>query len=648
MSNPKFLTTARERRCCLRNMKKHLNSLFKKDYPIWGLVLISTFFSLLVVIGPVQAQGVTAVQTLTGETGPDAGVVYDLPNLKRGQTLYVYAQGISGNLDPLALLMEDDADQAAVRANFVAEVQQAIAAGRDPLEIIPEFADNAFPAWDDDSGHGYAATFEFKIPANDDYQLVVTGTPSTKTFGAFQLLLGLNEPAVLTGQAKPTGDTIAVLNQKESRFNVAVEEKSGTLTEDKRSTFFTLRDVEAGDTVYATVEATSGDLAPILILEDFGGKPLKTGNFSGQQTEATLEYTVEDDGSNYRLRLQACCNDGSATAGDYQLVVGLNAPEVLTGQATPTTRKAVNEAIEVKVGVVMEQITGVDQKSENFGVVADLRMEWTDPALAFSPDECQCRFQTMRIGAFDKYLAEKGITQWPSTTLFNQQGRRDSQSQLVVVWPDGHALYNERFSATLQAPDFDFHRFPFDKQQFYIRFKSVFPEEFYVYTDMEGYGGLGEQLGEEEWIIDDFTTEIDTHNGSSRYSFGFDATRHLSFYIFRIFVPVLVIILVSWFTFFLKDYGKRVDVASGNLLLFIAFSFTISDSLPKLGYLTLLDSILVSTFVVTALVIVFNVYLKRMEAEGRESFAGRIDKYMIWIYPLAYFAAFVIVTFFFA
>jgi hypothetical protein len=111
---------------------------------------------------------------------------------------------------------------------------------------------------------------------------------------------------------------------------------------------------------------------------------------------------------------------------------------------------------------------------------------------------------------------------------------------------------------------------------------------------------------------------------------------------------VLVIILVSWFTFFLKDYGKRVDVASGNLLLFIAFSFTISDSLPKLGYLTLLDTIMVSTFVVTALVIVFNVYLKRMEAEGKESFVQRIDKYMIWIYPLAYVAAFVIVTIFFA
>jgi hypothetical protein len=295
----------------------------------------------------------------------------------------------------------------------------------------------------------------------------------------------------------------------------------------------------------------------------------------------------------------------------------------------------------------MEQITGVDQKSENFGVVVDMRMEWTDPRLAFSPDECQCSFQTFTLSTFGKYLDEKGITEWPSFTVFNQQGRRDSQAQTIVVQPDGHAIYVERFSATLQAPDFNFEMFPFDTQQFYIRIKSVFPEEFFVYTDLENFSALGKQLGEEEWVVDDFETIVDTHNNGSRYSFGFDAYRHLNFYLFRIFVPVLVIIIVSWFTFFLKDYGKRVDVASGNLLLFIAFNFTISNDLPRLGYLTLLDTILISTFVVTALVIVFNVYLKRLEVDGKKNFANTIDKYMIWIYPLAYFLAFAVVSVFF-
>ena len=122
----------------------------------------------------------------------------------------------------------------------------------------------------------------------------------------------------------------------------------------------------------------------------------------------------------------------------------------------------------------------------------------------------------------------------------------------MVVSSTGEAIYVERFTATLQAPDFDFRQFPFDKQKFFIRLKSVFPEEFYVYSDLEGFSGLGEQLGEEEWIITDYGTSVDTHDGSSRFSFGFEAERHLTFYIFRIFVPVLAIIIVSWFTFFLK------------------------------------------------------------------------------------------------
>ncbi len=628
-------------------MKKHRKSPFNKHLLIYLLVFASTLIGLLAITIPAKAQELAEVQELTGDMGPGAALVYDLPQLKRGQILYVYAQGTSGNLDPLVLITDGDADQSDMRSNFIAEVQQAIAAGRDPLEVIPEFADRNFLAWNDDSGQGLDAALQFMVPADGAYKLTITSSPSAQTFGAFRMLIGIDSPEILTGQAEPTTSTIAVLNQGESLFNVAVTEITGAFDEDKRATFFKLQEIEAGDILYATVQATSGDLAPILTLENYAGKPLRTGNFSGQQSNASLEHTFEEGGINFILRLVACCDEGPKTVGDYRLLVGINAPDVLTGQATPTIQPVLEGPTEVKIGMKMEQISSVDQKAENFDAVVDFRVEWTDPALAFNPDDCQCIFQTFRIAGFDKYLAEKGVTQWPAATLFNQQGRRDSQSQVVVVKSTGETIYVERFTATLQAPDFDFRQFPFDKQKFFIRLKSVFPEEFYVYSDLEGHSGLGDQLGEEEWIITDYGTSFDTHDGSSRFSFGFEAERHLTFYIFRIFVPVLAIIIVSWFTFFLKDYGKRVDVAGANLLLFIAFNFTISGDLPRLGYLTLMDTILISTFVVTALVIVFNVYLKRIETTGRESFALRIDTYMIWIYPFVYIAAFIIVTFFF-
>jgi hypothetical protein len=584
---------------------------------------------------PAFAQDGGSVQQLTGALELEDGSFYLLPGLERGDTLYVYMSGTSGNLDPFLALLDGQADAGAITAEFWAEVDRAVAEGRDPLQELPDILAELALAWDDDSGAGYDAAFEYAVPADGDYRLLVTSSPARDTFGAYSVTIGINAPLVLTGKAPSTGAEIAILDDDATSARTYVQELTGTLSPEASEDRFSLRALRQGDTLFAWVEAVSGDLAPLLVLHDYGDKPVSTGNLSGERSQTSLFYDSAEDASNYTLAVSNDLFATGQTAGDYRLLVGINAPDVLLGEAETTDRPVLLKPTDVRVGVELQQITDVDQISERFGAVADLQMEWLDPDLAYNPDTCQCSVRTFAGDEFAKYVSSKGAF-WPEFTFFNQQGNRWIQNRNGVVWPDGSAYYVERFTTDFQAPDFDFTQFPFDTQKLYIHLQSVYPDQFYVYSDPEELSGLGEQLGEEEWTVVESSTETGIEDSRAWYALGFQVHRHLSFYVFRILVPIVLIIAVSYITFFLKEYGKRVDVASANLLVFVAFNFTVSGELPRLGYLTFMDAILIGTFIITAVVVAFNVFLRRLQVVGKEDLAHRIDAYSIWVYPLAY------------
>ena len=603
------------------------------------VALVLAVLPVLIAAAPIQAQERVAVQEMTGLLEPEDARFYTLQDLKKGDTVYVYARNESGNLDPFVALPDVFYDKNTLRDDYLAEIDRAIEEGQDPLVAVPEFADRLFLAWDDDGGLGHDASMEFQVPKDGDYQLLVTNAAASGTFGDYNLLIGLNEPSVAEGEGEPTGETIAVFDKQASEDGRSVQEVTGNITAQKESTFYFLEPIEEGDTLYVYAEAVSGDLRPTIVLSDYSRKPLRTGNFNCGDTTATLQYELDEDGRGLELEVSGCPDGEDSTTGSYRLRVGVNAPEVLTGDVAVEGQPVVKQPIEVQVGLQMDQITNVDEVSENFAIVGNLQMEYDDPALAFDPSECRCRVKLFRDDDFVDFVAERDII-WPAFVFFNQQDRRWSQNRLVAVEVDGHALYFERFTATLQAPDFDFRSFPFDEQVFYIRIDLLIPEERFVYSELEGFSAVGEQLGEEEWVVTSFDVEIDSQQFGSRFNFAFTAKRVIGYYVTRILVPLLLIIMVSWVAFFLNDYVKRIEVTGGNLLLFIAFNFAIAGDLPRLGYMTFMDVLLMSTFAISVLIVAFNVLLRRLEIHEKGALAEILDRYTLWIIPIIYAVAY--------
>lgn len=628
---------------------KHSQRRRKFSFILLAIVVAALALNTAVPLAFAQDTG--RVQITTGELNDQVpGQWYVLKDLKQGETLAVRLQGKSGSLDPLVAIVDGAVDPASIGPAFQADVQKAIDAGQDPLTVIPQFADTYFLAWDDDSGGGLDAATQLVVPADGDYHILVTRSPLAGTLGKFQLTMGLDAQLPLTDQVRAAGEPFANRIEVSAAIQ-SVEEKLITLSSETAAVEIQLVDLAPGDTLQVFVESTTSGRTPAVALQAFGTKAVRAGDYNSDRTQASFEYSFPTGGENYALRVSACCDDGTTWTEDVRLLVGRNSPDVMTGQAEPAGPPVIRQPIPVKVGVKLQQITGVDQKSENYGAVYSLRMIWQDPQLAFRPDECQCEYKVFYNDDFAKFASQQDID-WPTFVIENQQNNRWVQNKAVVVHPDGSAKYFERFTTDLQAPDFQFRAFPFDEQQFYIHVDSLVAVDTFTFEPDDEFTEIGSSLGEEEWYITDWQSTVtsgsfSTETETPRFEMRFWAKRHLTFYIFRILVPLALIISVSWITFFLQDFGKRVDVTSANLLLFFAYNFTIANDLPRLGYMTYLDALLVGTFIISVLTLGYNVYLKRQESKGKITNARRIDRYMIWLYPLGFLLAFGVVTWIF-
>ncbi len=599
--------------------------------------------AILVTSPQARSESAPAVQVFEGTVEPRLLLMFVARGLAKGDRLEVHAVGTSGSLDPsLAVLGE-----AMSVEDLISEAKKARSAaidrGLDMHEADKSIANRLFLAWDDDSGPGYGAKTSITIPEDGDYRILLSGglglfdpeEIARVTAGEYRLTASLNAPISAFSQDK--GTPFLELDLAQMR-TTDVQRVSGETTPETPTVEYPLYQLQAGDTLYAWIEGTQGANAPRLRLLDFGGKQLQHVNANADQPSAEFSYQATETTSALMLSVEG----DEDKEMPYTLVIGRNAPEVQKGKGEKRGRPIVRPPIEVQVAVELEQITNVNQKEENFSVVAAIDMRWRDPRFAFSPDSCECRRLLLDEDGFKDFLSKRNLN-WPRFVISNQQGPRWPQRQVFEVAADGNVSYFERFTTTLQAPEFDFRLFPLDKQTFYIRIEGIVPIQEYVFVADEERSALGRKLGEEEWLVTHFAVSAYNWGPEARFIYRFEAQRHIVYYLLRFFVPILLIILIGWFTFSLQDYAKRTDIAAGNLLLFIAFSFTIANDLPRLGYVTFIDMLLIVAFAVGASLVVLNMYLRGLETAGRMELVSRIHPWALWLYPLAYIAPLVAV-----
>ena len=118
----------------------------------------------------------------------------------------------------------------------------------------------------------------------------------------------------------------------------------------------------------------------------------------------------------------------------------------------------------------------------------------------------------------------------------------------------------------------------------------------------------------------------------------FNIERLTSYYIYKIILPIIFILAISWSVFWVRgsQIDAKVNVTIVCLLALIAYNFIIDEDLPKLPYLTFLDAFILLSYFFTGIATVLCVYsYVRHTKSGKDLTV--VDEYAHVYGPLLYF-----------
>ena len=208
---------------------------------------------------------------------------------------------------------------------------------------------------------------------------------------------------------------------------------------------------------------------------------------------------------------------------------------------------------------------------------------------------------------------------------------------------------------------FRVNKFSFDEQVFEFQIYTEFPITRTVFEpnrlmknyedtlfNIEGEDGINIP----NWTVTKVKTSLDRYvEGDYTYE-GFilkiTAERQSFYYIIKILLPILFILIISWSVFWIhpKEVDAKVNVTIVSLLALIAYNFIIDEEIPKLDYLTFLDAFIFTSYLFTGGSTILCVYAHNRFIRYANS-VNKVQYYAKYFGPLIYVIIMIIIYAFF-
>jgi hypothetical protein len=250
----------------------------------------------------------------------------------------------------------------------------------------------------------------------------------------------------------------------------------------------------------------------------------------------------------------------------------------------------------VHVGVVIRNIIAIDEVKENWQVTGLLVAKWSDRKLRYRP---RGRGQLFR---------ELPANMWkPDFEFTNEETPTTFRFVDLYAEPDGTVTYAQTFTATLSTNS-DLRRFPFDTQvlPLIVQASGDDLDRTILKPDRRGSALWNRAyVGLAHWQALSLTQRAGTVAGTagrtSDVEFGLKVRRNSKSYVLKFIVPLLLLVIISWVTFWLSHEEfktkDQLQSAVATLLIVVAFNITATTLLPRTEYITYIDALLFTCFI---------------------------------------------------
>jgi len=286
-------------------------------------------------------------------------------------------------------------------------------------------------------------------------------------------------------------------------------------------------------------------------------------------------------------------------------------------------------ATEVTLGIYILDVDGVDTAGQSFQANVFVLASWEDARL--------------------KHKGRRAVTRklteiWhPRMLLLNQQRVWKSFPETAEVSPEGRVVYRQRFWGDFSQP-LHLADFPFDRQVFKVHLVTAgyTPED--VRFIPHPLSGISEELSVADWEVISVRTEAEpfgistTDLQAAGFSFSFEAKRKSGYFVVKVILPLLFIVMMSWVVFWIdpREAGSQISVAVTSMLTLIAYRFAVGADMPKLSYLTRLDYFILGSTILVFASLVEVVLTSTYAKLGRIERAQRLDRLARLVFPICF------------